>query len=206
MFPPGRQDAVPGRLTYFDVHVGDTSAATNSIANAVCASYTIPALSVYTLNCNPPLLGRYVVVRLMTLAEAPTASQVADRDGYLGICEFQAFGTPAATYDASSPLALLASRGRPTSQSTTSVNPASYAVDGNTLADWDHGATCSNTGTTTSGGEWWQVDLQDTWAISLITIFNRCARGAERLGVGVLLLPGGPDSIRAPSLAVMLQG
>ena len=88
-----RGDAVPDRLTYFDVRVGDTAASTSWVANAVCAAYTIPALSVYTLNCNPPLVGRYVVVRLKAMCELPAGTS-AVRDGWLGICELQAYGIP----------------------------------------------------------------------------------------------------------------
>ena len=80
-----------GRLTYFEVRVGNSPATTSPIDNPVCATYTVPALSVYTFNCNPALVGRYIVVRLLTQCELFGASYPG-RDGRLAICELQAFG------------------------------------------------------------------------------------------------------------------
>ena len=80
-----------GRLTHFEVRVGYAPAITSPIGNPLCATYTVPALSVYTFNCNPALVGRYIVVRLLTQCELGGAS-APGRDGRLAICELQAFG------------------------------------------------------------------------------------------------------------------
>ena len=59
-----RLDNLPERLQYFDVRVGNTDAAKDPSANALCASYDTPYQAVYNLTCNTPLMGRFVSVKL----------------------------------------------------------------------------------------------------------------------------------------------
>ena len=91
------------RLTYFDVRVGDTSASANPKGNPLCVRYTVPSLGVYTLDCSPPLIGRYVVIKLLGFNDVQSIPEFYSpilinrkyRDGAFSICEFQAFGNPA---------------------------------------------------------------------------------------------------------------
>ena len=81
-----RGDAVPERLTYFEVRVGDTPASTDPTANAVCASYDSPTQSVYTFACSSPTPGRYLVVRLRPEYSSLRPGSV------LTLCEVNAYG------------------------------------------------------------------------------------------------------------------
>ena len=73
------------RLTYFEVRVGNTPAATSPSVNAVCASYDSPTQSLYTLTCSTPLVGRYLLVRLRRV--------IARVENVLTLCEVKAYGT-----------------------------------------------------------------------------------------------------------------
>ena len=88
--PPHRQD-VQGRLTYFEVRVGNTSSATDPSANPQCAWYTTPAQATYIVKCTTPLVGRYVSVRL---PPGYTRLAVDGSAAYLTLCEVQVAGAP----------------------------------------------------------------------------------------------------------------
>ena len=179
-FTSRRQDAVPERLTYFEVRVGNVPARIDPLANPVCATYTVPALSVYTITCSPPLVGNRVVVRLLPLRLLP-ADAPAARDGVLTICELQVFGFQALSGDpAPLSLPLLASQGRPATQSAPFYDPphlASRAVDGTVGVQF----SCTSAGGGYSKGpygDWWQVDLQDTWSVATVNLmgYPMCAQ------------------------------
>ena len=171
-----RQDAVPERLTYFEVRVGNVEASFDPLANPVCATYTVPALSVYTITCSPPLVGNRVVVRLLPLRLLP-ADAPAARDGVLTICELQVFGFQALSGDpAPLSLPLLASQGRPATQSAQFYDPphlASRAVDGTVGSQFSSLCTMA-TGGYFKGpyGDWWQVDLEDTWSVAIVNLLG----------------------------------
>ena len=65
------------------MRVGDTDAAEDPVANTLCAAYDSPYLEVYNLNCDTPLVGRYVSVRLRP------GAPIADDDRLLTLCEVQ---------------------------------------------------------------------------------------------------------------------
>ena len=65
--------------------MGDTPAASDPIANALCVSYDTPVQSVYTLTCTTPVTGRYLVVRLRP-------EYNTQRGNFLTLCEVNAFG------------------------------------------------------------------------------------------------------------------
>ena len=87
--PPSacRGDCCTERLTYFEIRVGNTSAASDPTANALCVSYDTPVQSVYTLTCTTPVTGRYMVVRLRP-------EYNAQRGNFLTLCEVNVFGLP----------------------------------------------------------------------------------------------------------------
>jgi len=68
---------------------------------------------------------------------------------------------------------------KPTSQSSTyGDGVCSRAVDGDTNGNWKHGSV---THTKTSTNPYWQVDLQDMYAIDTIKVYNREDCCASRL-------------------------
>ena len=83
------------RLTYFEIRVGNHGCCTGVYEDlAVCTTYTTPAQGEYTLTCDQPRVGRFVMVRLKPQAELPPGTTPV-RDGYLTVCELQVYGTPA---------------------------------------------------------------------------------------------------------------
>ena len=91
---------LPGRLTYFEIRVGDVLAdpTANPSANALCTSYDAPPESIYTLACSPPVTGRYLYVRLRPEYSAQRAALISPASGdTLTLCEVQAFGMVAPT-------------------------------------------------------------------------------------------------------------
>ena len=128
--------------TNFDVRVGNTYALIGSsyagtvVADPVCASYATPSQSVVKLNCDQPLLGRYVLVRRKPKSELPAGTSTGG--GTLTVCELQIYGFqifPSPPPPPSPPS--LISKGKPATQSSTfTANGVSYdaslAVDGNT--------------------------------------------------------------------------
>ena len=77
------------RLTFFEIRVGNTPAATDPTANALCAWYTAPGQSVLEVTCTTTLVGRYVSVRL------PPGYARTTYDGEYGVltlCEALVYG------------------------------------------------------------------------------------------------------------------
>lgn len=64
----------------------------------------------------------------------------------------------------------LALDGTATQSTTTNNGGASRAIDGNTDGVWNNNSV---THTASGIGEWWQVDLEETYAVGAITISNR---------------------------------
>jgi len=84
--------------------------------------------------------------------------------------------------------------GKPTSQISTGYGGASSrAVDGNTSGNWGSGTI---THTNTQANPWWMVDLEDSYPISKINLFNRmdCCTNRNR-GVTVAILNDGGEEV-----------
>jgi len=72
-------------------------------------------------------------------------------------------------------------KGKPTAQSSnysTRMGLSNRAVDGNTNASWGGNSV---THTRTENKPWWQVDLQDNFAIDVVKVYNRQDCCSERL-------------------------
>jgi len=117
---------------------------------------------IYTVPC--VATGRYVKI-------------TATRNTFLTMCEVEVSGRkscvrPQPDTCQGDGAASVISDGKPATQSSTYPGAvASRAVDGNYNAMWFNGGTCAST-----NGEdypWWQVDLQDKFALTQVRIWNR---------------------------------
>jgi len=99
------------------------------------------------------------------------------------ICEVEVYGTYEGGDVKVAPI--LVSNGKPASMSSTSSypGPASLAVDGNTNTNWG-GSSCTHTNTEQS--PWWAVDLQSSYNVESVKVWNRGDCCGDRLnGFGV---------------------
>ena len=125
------------RLASFEVRAGNVPG--YSPANPVCAFVSAGGNGSYTVACAPPLVGRYVSVRL-----PPGYTRVAGEAPRLQLCEVQVMATLP-----------LVSVGKPASQSSTAVpgvTDASEAVDGG-LSQTLAAGSCTRTNSDSQ--PWW---------------------------------------------------
>ena len=125
------------RLASFEVRVGNVPG--YSPANPVCAFVSAGGNGSYTVACAPPLVGRYVSVRL------PSGyTRVAGEPPQLQLCEVQVYVTLP-----------MVSVGRPAFQNSTAVpgtTDAGKAVDGGVNA-YLAGGSCTRTNA--GNKPWW---------------------------------------------------
>ena len=164
-----RTDCCSSRLIGAKLLVGTTDSNNPDDYEEVA---TLTAASVHTFNLNP-ILGRYVRVyipgnnKILTLSEVEVYGELQGEEN--------------------ENVALL----KPTTQSTTgSGGVSSRAVDGNNSGYW---SSSTLTHTNSQSNPWWRVDLENTYVINSIKVFNRIDCCSGRL-IGAKLLVGTTDS------------
>jgi len=133
----------------------------NAATSTVCARFAGPGFAgqVVELDCAAGTQGRYVVVELETTS-------------LLTLCGVEVYGGGDVSVDAGVNVAV----GKPAAQSSECCggNPE-RAVSGTPNTHWSAGQC---TATNTEATPWWSVDLQDTYDISRVVLYNRvdCCR------------------------------
>jgi len=155
-----RGDCCQSRLSSFAVRVGNNPDRWDAEANAKCGE-THDAKTKATLHvaCSmSKTSGRFVYVTKL------------DR-GYLTLCEVKVIGKKSIFQPVS--------QNKPTKQSSTDFGASSArAVDGNTEGDFKH-ESCTHTKKTLYA--WWRVDLQRSYSIKDVIVYNRSDCCGERL-------------------------
>jgi hypothetical protein len=150
-----RGDCCGTRLNNFYVSVG-TAEGTSTGAECGTGANTIASGGSTDVACGG-IEGSFV-----TVSKKDTVS--------IQICEVEVWaqGCGKADPDTVSEVA----QGKPASMSSTSQyhGPASNAVDGNTNSAWG-GGSCTHTNS--EQGAWWAVDLQDTYNVATVEVYNR---------------------------------
>ncbi|XP_072042502.1 uncharacterized protein [Amphiura filiformis] len=168
-----RVDCCGDRLDGAIIRVGSNSVHTN---NPECASRVSSTedTRVIEIECN--LSGQYLSVELTQNVQ-------------LQLCEVEAY-TGHTCRGSAIPL-----QGKPTSQSSThdpTRSTSDKAVDGDTNGDY-FSDSCTHTSSTEIGNPWWRVDMEDTYCVGKVVIYNRVDCCGDRLDGAIVRV--GSDSV-----------
>ncbi|XP_032894004.1 uncharacterized protein LOC116984049 [Amblyraja radiata] len=159
-----RGDCCSEQLQGAEVRIGN-SLENNGNSNKLCGIVQVASkTATFTFYCKG-FIGRYVNVF------------IPGPDKILALCEVEVFGfyMPTGTVTTGENVVF----GAPAIQSSTAQKAdAGRATDGNSQSHWTH-SSCTLTNRTKD--PWWRVDLNDIYAISMVSITNRKDCCSDRL-------------------------